>query len=51
MTPDRIAINSVSTRQNSLDDSLEAYAAAGFKNVEIQSGGLRGWLMATTSPM
>lgn len=44
MTPDRIAINSVSTRQQSLDEALEAYAAVGFRNVEFQLAGLKDWL-------
>ena len=44
MTPQRIAINSVSTRHDSLDDALEAYAAAGFRNVEFQMSGLKRWL-------
>ena len=44
MTPDQIAINSVSTRQDSLDEALEAYAAAGFRLVEFQMSGLKEWL-------
>ena len=46
MTPDQVAINSVSTRQDSLDEALEAYAAAGFRLVEFQLGGLKEWLSA-----
>ena len=46
MTPDRIAINSVSTRQTPLEESLDAYAAAGFKNVEFQLRLVKDWLKA-----
>ena len=35
MKTSQLAINSISTRQNSLEEALDAYAAAGFQNVEF----------------
>ncbi len=40
----QIAINSVSTRQQSMEEALDAYAAAGFKNVEFVLPLVKGWL-------
>jgi len=39
-----LAINSVSSRQSSLEEALEAYESAGFRNVEFQMGLLKKWL-------
>ena len=46
MNPSQLAINSVSTRQDSLPDLLDAYAAAGFENVEFQLGAVHEYLDA-----
>jgi 4-hydroxyphenylpyruvate dioxygenase len=35
MKTSQLAINSISTRQETLEEALDAYAAAGFKNVEF----------------
>lgn len=35
MKADQLAINSITTRQSSLDEALDAYAAAGFRNIEF----------------
>jgi 2-keto-myo-inositol isomerase len=44
MKRSQLAINSVSTRQSSLEEALAAYAAAGFRLVEFQLGYLKEWL-------
>jgi 2-keto-myo-inositol isomerase len=44
MKRSQLAINSVSTRQSSLEEALAAYAAAGFRLVEFQLGYLKDWL-------
>ncbi|HEY8741590.1 MAG TPA: sugar phosphate isomerase/epimerase family protein [Chloroflexota bacterium] len=44
MKVSQLAINTVSTRQSSLEEALEAYAAAGFRQVEFQLGHLKDWL-------
>lgn len=44
MRLDQIAINSVSTRQQNLEEALDAYAAAGFRNVEFVLPLVKDWL-------
>jgi 2-keto-myo-inositol isomerase len=44
MTPDRLAINSVTTRHATLLEALDAYAAAGFRNVEFVLPQAKAWL-------
>lgn len=44
MDPSQLAINSVSTRQDRLPELLDAYAAAGFENVEFQLGAVHEYL-------
>ena len=46
MRREQIAINSVSTRQHDLVEALDAYAAAGFRNVEFVLPLVKGWLAA-----
>jgi 2-keto-myo-inositol isomerase len=40
----QLAINSISTRQESFEEALEAYATAGFRNVEFHLPLLKDWL-------
>ncbi|MCL4545455.1 MAG: sugar phosphate isomerase/epimerase [Chloroflexi bacterium] len=40
----QLAINSVSTRQQTLEEALDAYAAAGFQKVEFKLNQLKDWL-------
>jgi 4-hydroxyphenylpyruvate dioxygenase len=40
----QLAINSVSTRHANLKEALEAYAAAGFENVEFVIPHVKGWM-------
>jgi 4-hydroxyphenylpyruvate dioxygenase len=44
MNIERIAINSVSTRQQGLEEALAAYSAAGFRNVEFVLPLVKEWL-------
>ncbi|HLV80198.1 MAG TPA: sugar phosphate isomerase/epimerase family protein [Chthonomonadaceae bacterium] len=44
MNLSQIAINSVSTRQSGLEEALQAYAAAGFTNVEFVLPLVKTWL-------
>lgn len=44
MQTDQLAINSVSTRQDTLEEALDAYAAAGFRKVEFRLGPVHAWL-------
>ena len=44
MKADRLAINSQCTFQHNLEEALDAYAAAGFKNVEPHLNLVRDWL-------
>jgi 2-keto-myo-inositol isomerase len=44
MKADRLAINSQCTFQHNLEEALDAYAAAGFKNVEPHLNLLKDWL-------
>lgn len=44
MRVDQLAINLVSTRQASLEEALDAYAAAGFRQVELTFRDARAWL-------
>jgi sugar phosphate isomerase/epimerase len=44
MQRSQLAINSVSTRQNNLEEALAAYAAAGFRNVEFVLPLVKDWL-------
>lgn len=44
MKPEHIAINSVSTRQSGLEEALQAYAAAGFRNVEFVLPLVKDWI-------
>src|SRR5687768_696381 len=44
MKPEQLAINSVSTRQEDLVEALDAYAAAGFSNVEFVLTQVKDWL-------
>lgn len=46
MKPSQIAINSVSTRQKSLDEAVAAYAAAGFRRVEFVIPTIKDWMKA-----
>lgn len=40
----QLAINSVSTRHDSLEEALSAYADAGFRNVEFVLPHVKGWM-------
>jgi 2-keto-myo-inositol isomerase len=44
MRRSQLAINSISTRQGSLEEALAAYAAAGFRQVEFHLPLLKDWL-------
>jgi 2-keto-myo-inositol isomerase len=44
MKADRFAINSQCTFQHNLEEALDAYAAAGFKNVEPHLNLVKDWL-------
>jgi 2-keto-myo-inositol isomerase len=44
MSPDRIAINSISTRQDSIEQMLADYAVAGFRLVEFALPFLKKWM-------
>ncbi|HZT40899.1 MAG TPA: sugar phosphate isomerase/epimerase family protein [Chthonomonadaceae bacterium] len=44
MNLSQIAINSVSTRQSGLEEALQAYAAAGFRNVEFVLPLVTDWM-------
>lgn len=44
MKADRLAINSQCTFQHNLEEALDAYAAAGFKNVEPHLNLVKDWL-------
>ncbi len=44
MKRSQLAINSVSTRQNNLEEALVAYAAAGFRNVEFVLPLVKDWM-------
>lgn len=44
MRIDQLAINSVSTRQSCMEEALEAYAAAGFRNVEFPIPQITEWM-------
>ena len=44
MNQSQLAINSVSTRQNNLEEALAAYAAAGFRNVEFVLPLVKDWM-------
>jgi 2-keto-myo-inositol isomerase len=46
MRTSQLAINSVSTRQGSLEEALAAYAAAGFRRVEFLLPHVKEWLAA-----
>jgi 4-hydroxyphenylpyruvate dioxygenase len=50
MRIDQLAINSVSTRQSSLEEALAAYAAAGFKNVEFPIPQITEWMGDSRPP-
>jgi 4-hydroxyphenylpyruvate dioxygenase len=40
----QLAINSISTRHGSLEEALDAYAGAGFRNVELSFRDVKAWL-------
>lgn len=44
MRVDQLAINSVSTRQADLEEALDAYAGAGFRQVELKLRDTKAWL-------
>ena len=44
MKPDQIAINSVSTTNDTLEGALDAYAGAGFKQVEFNWPLVKTWM-------
>ena len=44
MKADGLAINSQCTFQHNLEEALDAYAAAGFKNVEPHLNLVKDWL-------
>ena len=44
MKREQVAINSVSTRQSGLEEALDAYAAAGFRNVEFVLPLVKEWV-------
>lgn len=44
MKREQLAINSVSTRHRDLEEALDAYAAAGFRNVECVLSHIKEWL-------
>jgi 2-keto-myo-inositol isomerase len=44
MKREQLAINSVSTQQRGLDEALDAYAAAGFRNVEFVLPLVKEWV-------
>ena len=44
MVESQLAINSVSTRHRNLEEALDAYADAGFKNVEFALPHVKGWM-------
>jgi 2-keto-myo-inositol isomerase len=46
MRTDQLAINSITTRQADLPEALEAYAAAGFRQVEVHLPLVHAWLDA-----
>jgi 4-hydroxyphenylpyruvate dioxygenase len=46
MRRDQLAINSVSTRHSNLREALDAYAAAGFHQVEFTFSHVKSWLAA-----
>jgi 4-hydroxyphenylpyruvate dioxygenase len=50
MRIDQIAINSVSTSGDSLEERLDAYAGAGFQNIEFQLGHVKSFLAGGKSP-
>jgi 2-keto-myo-inositol isomerase len=50
MRVDQIAINSVSTSGETLEERLDAYAAAGFRNIEFQLGHVKTFLGHGRSP-
>lgn len=50
MKIDQLAINSVSTRQESLEEALDAYAGAGFHNVEFVIPQIKEYLADGHSP-
>ena len=47
----QLAINSVSTRHANLEEALDAYAEAGFKNIEFQLGHVKEYLANENSPL
>ena len=50
MNESQIAINTVSTRQSNLEEALDAYAAAGFRNVEFVLGQAKEWMKEGRTP-
>ncbi len=44
MKADRLAINSQCTFQHNLEEALDAYSAAGFRNVEPHLNLVKDWL-------
>ena len=49
MRADQLAINSITTRQASLEEAVRAYASAGFTQVEFHLPLLKAWLSAGNS--
>lgn len=49
MRADQLAINSITTRQASLEEAVRAYAEAGFTQVEVHLPLLKAWLAAGNS--
>ena len=45
MRQEQLAINSISTRHSDLEEALEAYSAAGFRQVEFHLPLIRQWLV------
>jgi sugar phosphate isomerase/epimerase len=44
MRIEQVAINSISTKQGTLPETLQAYADAGFRNIEMPFGHVKPWL-------
>lgn len=49
MRVDQLAINLVSTRQSNLEEALDAYAATGFRQVELTFRDAKAWLAGRPS--
>lgn len=50
MRQHQLAINSISTRQAGLEEAVDAYAAAGFRQVEFHLPLVKGWLADGRTP-